>query len=280
MSRSVSTLAVALLVVGAAIAVPAVGATQPAAVGAQESTPSGGTAEDGNESIAPGERFSGVVGVQGAEIDGDVESRTFGVRVAKAETDDAKAAVVAERHQQNEQRLEELDRRLAKLEQARENGSIGYGEYAAKTARIHAELRNVERSANETADVAERVPDGALEANGVDPEAIDALRENASEMSGSEVADRARSIAGPSVDRTPPERTGAPDRGAETAGDGHAGDERAGDDREAGERDAGDAGGAADGNATSTETADGDDGSTAGDGPTADGAATSGDGDA
>lgn len=271
MSRSVSTLAVALLVVGAAIAVPAVGATQPAAVGAQESTPSGGTAEDGNESIAPGERFSGVVGVQEAEIDGDVESRTFGIKVAKANTDDAKAEVVAERHQQNEQRLEELEQRLSELKQARENGSIGHGEYAARSAKIHAELRNVEHSANETAEVAEGIPDETLEANGVDPEAIDTLRKNASEMSGSEVADLARSIAGPSVDRTPPERTGAPDRGNETAGD-----DRSSDDRDPGDRGAGDSG-ADQENATSTGTADSGQGSTADDETTADGETTADD---
>lgn len=248
MSRSAPALLVALLVVGAMISVPTVGAIQPAGIAAHESTPDDSTTEQRNESIAPGERLSGVVGVQRAEIDGDVESRSFGIQVAKANTDGAKARVVAQRHRQNEQRLDELERRLDELERARQNGSMSHGEYAARTARTHAELTNVERSLNETADVAEGLPADALEANGVDPESVDTLRERANELSGPEVADLARSIAGPSVDRAPPERTGAPDRSNATAGDRGAGD------GDAGNRGAGTTGSPNDRNVTSTET--------------------------
>jgi hypothetical protein len=267
MRRPASTLVVALLVVGAMIAVPAVSASH--TVGAQELTPTDGAA-DGDESIAPGERFSGVVGVQKAEIDGDVESRAFAIQVANAESDDAKASVVAQRHQQNEQRLAELQERLSDLEQARENGSISYGEYAARTAAVHSELRNVERSTNETAEVAEGIPDETLAANGVDREAIDTLRKNASEMSGQEVADLARPIAGPSVDRGPPERTAAPDRGNQTAES-----DRGADDRGPGGNGANDAGstdnetaGTADDNATETDS--GSDSTGGGQAPTED----------
>lgn len=279
--RVASPLVVALLVVGAMIAVPAVSGTS--AVDAQESPPTDGNV-DGNESITPGERFSGVVSVQEAEIDGDIESRIFGIQVAKADSDNARAAVVAERHQHNEQRLAELDGRLSNLEQARDNGSMSYGEYAARSAVVHSELQNVERSANETAEVADGLPNDTLKANGVTPEAIDTLRNNASEMSGPEVADLARSIAGPNIDRALPERTGPPTRGNETAGN-----DRSADDRGSGEGDRTDAGGAGDqtedgtaaGTADNTTTASTEAGESAGaeqpateGGATADGSAS------
>ncbi len=247
MSRSTSVFAVVLLVVGATVALPALGAAQPT-LGAQESTPGdGSSADESNETVAPGARFTGVVGVQQAEIDGEVESRAFGQRVAAADSDDAKAQVVADSHQQNEQRLAELEQRLEQLRTARENGSMSYGEYAARTARIHAELKQVQRSANETERVAETLPAETLEANGVDPTAIRALRENASQLSGQETAELARSIAGPSVDRTPPERAGPPGQGNQSAGDRGTGD------GPAGERDRG----PSDGGASDTESENG-----------------------
>ena len=255
MARSTSVFAVVLLVVGATVALPAIGAAQPAVIDAQESTPGDGTSDDAsNESIAPGARFSGVVGVQQAEIDGEVESRAFGQRVAASNTDGAKAQVVADRHQQNEQRLTELEQRLEQLREARENGSMSHGEYAARTARVHAELKQVQRSANETERVAERLPAETLEANGVDPTAIRTLRENASQLSGQETAELARSIADPSVDRTPTERTGVPGQGNQSAGDRGAGDgpasERDGSNRGPGDRGGPDTDDGSDGTAT------------------------------
>ena len=225
MRSAASSLVVALLVVGAVIAVPAVSGTN--AVDAQESTPTDGDG-GGNESITPGERFSGVVGVQEAEIDGDMQSRAFGIRVAKAEGDNARAAVVAERHQRNEQRLAELDGRLSDLERVRDNGSMSHGEYAARSAVVHSELRSVERSANETAEVADGVPNDTLEANGVNPEAIATLQNTAGEMGGPGVADLARSIAGPNIDRALPERTGPPKRGNKTTGTDRGGTDAGG----------------------------------------------------
>jgi hypothetical protein len=223
MTRSASTLVVAALLVVAMIAVPAAGATQSGAVGAQASHDSEATAQN-NETVAPGERLSGVVGVQEAEIDGDVESRAFGIRIANAETADARAQIVAERHQQNRQRIAELEQRLVMLERARQNGSISHGQYAARTARTYAELRQLRRSTNETARVAESLPAERLEANGVNATAIRSLRQRSGELGGPEMAAIARSIAGPSVDRGPPERVGPPERGNATAGEPRGGD--------------------------------------------------------
>jgi len=56
--------------------------------------------------VAPGEQLSGAVGVHGAELDGAVESHAYGVRVAQAHTDDARAAVLAEQFTPTGQRLD------------------------------------------------------------------------------------------------------------------------------------------------------------------------------
>lgn len=222
MRRATSVLAVTVLLVGAAIAFPGLGAAQPAVRDAQQSTPTDatptettptdGTVDGGNDSIAPGQQFSGVVGVQQAEIDGDVRLRAFGQQVERASTNDTRARVVAENHRQNQQRLTELKQRLERLDAARENGSMSYGEYAARTARVQAELEAVRQSANETERVADDLPDETLRANGVDPDAIRMLRQNASRLGGPETAAIARSIAGPNVGQMPSDRAGGSDR--------------------------------------------------------------------
>lgn len=57
----------------------------------------------------PGARLMGVVGVHKAEIAGEVDSRSFGLKIAHAASPNAKAAVV-------EVQVEALDERLQRLE--------------------------------------------------------------------------------------------------------------------------------------------------------------------
>ncbi|GCF13732.1 hypothetical protein Harman_16670 [Haloarcula mannanilytica] len=148
---------------------------------------------------APGAQLAGVVSVQEAELDGEVQSRTFGVRVAQANTDDAKAAVVADQLNDSEARLADLQQRKQALNEAHENGSMSEGEYRAKMAQLHAETKNVQRLANETNETASQLPAEALEKRGVDATAIKTLSQRASELSGPEVAAIAKGIAGPNV---------------------------------------------------------------------------------
>lgn len=192
MRRFVMALAVVVLVVGSVVAIPAV--AQPA-TGTQHST----GADEGE--VTPGEQLSGVVNVQGSELEEEVDARTFGIRVANADSDEERAELVAQRLDENEQRLDENEQRLNDLQTARESGEISPGRYAAEVAHSYAELQRVQRSVNETAAVAEGLPEGA-----VDQERIKTLRERAHGMSGPEIAELARSIAGPTVDRPPADR--------------------------------------------------------------------------
>ncbi|MFT4881824.1 MAG: TolA-binding protein, partial [Salinirussus sp.] len=134
MQRS-TALTVALLVACAA-AVPLVGI---AASGNQLAQV---TENSSNSSVTPGERLSGVVGVQGAELEGEVDERAFGIRVAQAATNESRAAVVADKLVELEQRVEDLDERTRRLGEARANGSISEGEYRAELSEVAAQSQS------------------------------------------------------------------------------------------------------------------------------------------
>lgn len=169
---------------------------------------------------APGERLSGVLNVGQAELETEVDSRTFGIKVAQAATQNAKADVVKAQLEDIEERIAELEERKAALERARENGSLSEGAYEARIAEVAAELEGAERLANQSAEAAGELPADLLESKGINVEAIQTLRDRADELGGQEVAEIARSIAGPSVGKAPG-HAGPDDRGP---GDGDDGD--------------------------------------------------------
>jgi len=213
---------------------------------------------DGNASVAPGERLSGVVGVQEAEIEGEVDERTFGIRVAQAATNESRADVVAQQLRDIEQRLNETEQRKQALEEARANGSISEGKYRAEVAELAARTQTAKELTNESANATQGMPADLLESKGINVTAIQTLQERAQQLTGPEVAEIARSIAGNAapVDAGPPE-----DRGPGEAGppeDGSGGDGAPGDTPSDGE----------DGDETPTATPDEGDG---GDGGAGDG---------
>lgn len=205
MQRS-TALTVALLVACAA-AVPLVGI---AASGNQLAQV---TENSSNSSVTPGERLSGVVGVQGAELEGEVDERAFGIRVAQAATNESRAAVVADKLVELEQRVEDLDERTRRLGEARANGSISEGEYRAELSEVAAQSQSTQRLVNASSETASGLPADVLEANGVNVSAIQTLKNNAGNLTGPEVAAVARSIAGPSQGIPPSADAGPGDRG-------------------------------------------------------------------
>lgn len=241
-----TTIAVALILAISMVAMPLAAADVSGSVGGQEN--SDDTAEE-NESAAPGEQLSGVVGVQEAELDGELAERTYGISIANAATDDAKADVVGEQLEDVEERIEELEDRADELNESHEAGEISQGQYESRMAAIAAEKTTAERLANGTAATAGELDEELLEERGIDVESIQTLADRASEIGGSEVAAIAQSIAGESVgqpvdvDRKPgapidrPGAGGADDRAdADIAGDADDADTDA-DEIDAGEND-------------------------------------------
>lgn len=256
MTRTAPVLVAALLVVGTLAAFPVAGlaaqtdtATESTATEVTE-TETEQANESENASIAPGAQLSGVVGVGEAELEGDVESRAYGIQVAQAKTNDSKADVVAERLNATEKRLDELEDRKEELDEARANGSMSEGTYQAKVAAVHARTQSVERLANQTNETAQGLPAELLEQKGINATAIQTLKDRASELSGPETAAIARTIAGENAGQgNGPQMAGERGQGL---GNDNASDARPGN---GANQSQGDGMNSAQGNETVTETA-------------------------
>lgn len=200
MSRKQTATFAAVLVSVVALAVAPVAAAAPAGPAvtfdAQETD---APSPDANATVAPGERLSGVVGVQQAEIQADVDERTVAVQLAQEKTDAAKAEIVAEVLADVEQRLEELDQEKQDLQQAREDGSISEGEFRAEMSEVAAETAAAERMTDAAERAADGLPTETLEEQGINYEAIQKLKNQASDVSSDQVREWAQSIAGPDV---------------------------------------------------------------------------------
>lgn len=213
MPRTASLLVGLVVLFGIVSAFPTVGQAHPPSDALAQT---GGAIDENASEVSPGERFAGVVGVQRAEVDGEMDRRTFGVQLARATSDDAKAAVVGDRLRTIERSIEALNRSQRAVQQARADGNISEGAYRARVATLAAQAMTLQRLTQESENATHGLSADALERNGVDPAAIHELRRNASALTGPEVAAIARSIAGPAVgapigSRAPPVDVGPPD---------------------------------------------------------------------
>ena len=246
--RGMALVAVVVLAAALLVAVPAVGfdGAGEFASGSDEEAVNASAANTTDE-VAPGERLSGAVGVGQAEFEGELDGRAFGIAMASAATEQGQADVVADRFEGLEERLAELEAQKEALEAQRDAGEITEGEYRARITRLAAQSNAVDEAANATAGAAGGLPAERLAERGVDAEQIANLSERASELSGGEVADIARGIAGggpdappvgepPGLDERPgnatdrepgpPDDAGGPPAGNDSPGEPGNGDER------------------------------------------------------
>ena len=192
------TALLATLVVLATLAGGVTAAVGPAAtapqVAANETTNT--TAEN---ATAPGAQLAGVVGVQQAEVDGDLDNRTFGLQVANADSDEERAAIIAERQNNTRAQLASQTDRLAELREARANGTISNAEYRARVATVAAQAADTERDVAQLNRTARDLPAAVRERNNINVSAIERLRTDARNLGGPETAAIARSIGGTSA---------------------------------------------------------------------------------
>ena len=213
MNRWIASLVV---LVAGALVVGAAGAGPVGTVVAQDgpNASDGGNETDaanGTVDLSPGEQLSGVVGVQGAEVEGEIESRAFDVALRQADNETERARVVAERLNRTEARLAELKERQRELRERRDAGELSQGAYAARTATTTARVESVARGLNRSADAAAELPAAARGERGIDDERLSELRERADELRGPEVAAIARGVAGNGVGGPmAPDRRGPP----------------------------------------------------------------------
>jgi len=195
--RHAALLVAALVVVGfgapAAVAAPASDLGDAGTSPAVQEADGNGTENE----TAPGAQLAGVVNVQGAEVEGEVAERSFDVQLAAAQSNASKASVLANRTGDLSERVSDLRERKQELQAAREAGEISRGQYRAEMARVAAELRTANRLLNRTTDETEKLPASALEQAGVDAQSLEQLRQAAGNLSGPEISEIARDIAGP-----------------------------------------------------------------------------------
>jgi hypothetical protein len=173
------------------MAVVAVGVAVLLGVGvgaAQDGNMAGDNAE-ANVSLSFGEEISVLVSAQQTEVRNTVENDAFDIAFERNGTQ-----AVQERAEELEERLERVEGRKQELERQREEGEISEGRYRAKMAKLNFEAESVNSSANVTLEKAVGLERAGEQ--GVNVDRIRRLKQNASGMTGPEVAEIARGIAG------------------------------------------------------------------------------------
>lgn len=182
---------------------------------------------------APGEQLSGVAGVHAAELDGDLDQRAFGIAVAQAQSEEERADIVADRLADVEDRLQRLEERNAQLDEKHEHRHVSHGMYRAEVAQLSAQTETATQMMNQSERATAGMPAEMLEERNISVERIQMLKHNASELSGPEVREIARGIAGPNAGHTPADNRpvdvpGHEERPGGPPGDGESDDERPG----------------------------------------------------
>ena len=152
-----------------------------------------------DEDLTPGEQFAGVVGVQRAELNGEISEHAYGIEIASAQSDAARADVANEQIADVDDRLDELEAVHEELDAAYENGEISYGQYRAQVAITAAEQRTAERVANNTATAVEQLDDELVAEHDIDVDEIHASATRAAEPDTDDISAIVRSVVGDHV---------------------------------------------------------------------------------
>lgn len=219
--RRVAIVLVVVFTVLAGVALPVIGAQAAVSTTSLDGEPTRGqtTTPDGPENEtaeeAPGTRLAGSVGVQAAELGGELETRSLDQQLNRSDSNASKARVIARQATRSQARLTALRTERRQLEMARENGSISENEYRVRAAHLSARAVAIERVSNRTTQSASRLPPETLRQNGVNVTSLETLRSGADRLTGPEISAIARSLAGPGATRG----TGL-DRAANASGGG------------------------------------------------------------
>lgn len=180
-------LAAVLMVVASSVGVGAATPSATAAAGAAE-TPTTPTAA--NASASPlGERLTMVMQANAAQAEGAVENGMWAAAFGNASNASAKRALVERRVGQLNGTIAELQAERRALRAAYRNGTINRTTYRARLSALVGRLAAVGEGIEETSERGATV--------GVNRSRLDQLRTQARNLSGAEVSELARSLAGP-----------------------------------------------------------------------------------
>ncbi len=147
------------------------------------------------DEMAPGQQLQAISGAQNAELANDISQRGFGLQIAAADSDEERAEILAERVNETEERLNEIRQQQDNLSER--HGMTGL--YQAQATGLGVQGHGVSAMANQSAAVADNISEDVLEQHNLSVERIQELQVNASELTGSEVSQIARNIAGPGL---------------------------------------------------------------------------------
>lgn len=168
----------------------------------------GASAEnDSVDNVTVGQSVSGFMQSTEASAQSDVNQGVYEERY-EAANESERATLVDERTGDLESDLRAAEQRVERLKEQRDE--MNPTAYRAQMSAAAAQLRALQSNANET--------ERHATASGVDASRLETLRNRASELSGQEVAQIARSLAG--ADPAPANRTGPPENPGQGNGQG------------------------------------------------------------
>lgn len=151
--------------------------------------------DDDTEDGTPGERTVGAVGVEAATVAGDVERARFERDLEAAATDEERAETIATYLNRSRDRLDALEARERRLDDARENGSMSAGEHDARTARLGTRAEAVAALSAAMAEAADELPADLRQEYGIEPAEIRDLEARATDLAERTRGDDARTDA-------------------------------------------------------------------------------------
>lgn len=170
------------------------------------------TTNESDESAGMGAQVTAFAQSSSAAANDSVENGMWRAGFNQSNASD-QAELVRNRAGSLERRLDRLRSQNASLRDQYENGSLPEPAYVARQSRLSARIDSLRTAINDTDEAAARA--------GVDDERLDRLRQNASNLTGPEVAGIARGLGG-----GPPEGTPAADRGGDRGPPNRTGGDR------------------------------------------------------
>jgi hypothetical protein len=206
----------ATLVVLLVIAIGALTVTVGPALSQSDESPTPVT-ETNNSTAAPGAQVASAVSTEDTLLRGDMQRRTLNVKLARATSDEQRAAIVATTISTLNGRLDTLETRVQRLQKTRETDRMGTPSPQAEYGSIAAEARMINRTLGRLQTAATELPATQFQAQYTNTTSIERLDERASGLTSNETV---TSSPSESTSTTTPTPTTTSVTGNSTAADG------------------------------------------------------------
>jgi hypothetical protein len=142
--------------------------------------------EANNSTVAPGAEVASAVSVEGTVLEGDVQRRTLDVELTRAASDEERAAIVATTISTLDSRLDTLETRAQRLQNARQADGMSAPSPQAEYGSIAAEVRMIDRTLGRLQTATTELPATQFEAQYTNTTSIERLDERASVLTSNE----------------------------------------------------------------------------------------------